>query len=233
MHLFHISDINDNIAQLNIEEARHCVQVLRKRVGDSLDLVDGQGFFYKGEIIEISRKSCLVRILSKKEQLKHNPDLKIAIAPTKNIDRLEWFLEKATEIGIDEIVPILCTRSERKRIREDRLQKILLSAMKQSLKAYLPVLHELVDFKTFIQEDHPEKQKFIAYCNDDQLLHLKNVCKKGESCLILIGPEGDFTPEEIAIAKENGFRGISLGESRLRTETAGLLSCTIFNLVNI
>ncbi len=233
MHLFHISDINDNIAQLSIEEARHCVQVLRKRVGDNLDLVDGQGFFYKGEIIEISRKSCLVRILSKKEQLKHNPDLKIAIAPTKNIDRLEWFLEKATEIGIDEIVPILCTRSERKRIREDRLQKILLSAMKQSLKAYLPVLHELVDFKTFIQEDHPEKQKFIAYCNDDQLLHLKNVCKKGESCLILIGPEGDFTPEEIAIAKENGFRGISLGESRLRTETAGLLSCTIFNLVNI
>lgn len=233
MHLFHISDINDNIAQLSIEEARHCVQVLRKRVGDSLDLVDGQGFFYKGEIMETSKKSCLVKILSQKKQSKHNPDLKIAIAPTKNIDRLEWFLEKATEIGIDEIVPVLCTRSERKRIREDRLQKILLSAMKQSLKAYLPVLHELVDFKTFIQEDHPEKQKFIAYCNDDQLLHLKNVCKKGKSCLILIGPEGDFTPEEIAIAKENGFRGISLGESRLRTETAGLLSCTIFNLVNI
>lgn len=232
MQLFYTINIEDNLAQLDEVEARHCVQVLRKRVGDSLDFVDGKGSFYKGEIIETGKKSCLIRILERRVEEKERPYFKMAIAPTKNIDRLEWYLEKATEIGIDEIVPILCARSERKRIREDRLEKIILSAMKQSLKARLPRLNPLTTFKDFINEKQEVDQKLIAYCNDDQLNHLKDTYQKGKSALILIGPEGDFNEQEINLAKENGFTGISLGKSRLRTETAGVVSCTIFNLIN-
>ncbi len=232
MQLFYTTDIEDKLARLDAVEARHCVQVLRKKVGDPLDLVDGQGSFYKGLILETSKKSCLVEILETRTVKTNRPFLKMAIAPTKNIDRLEWFLEKATEIGVDTIVPLLCARSERKRIREDRLEKILLAAMKQSLKAHLPKLQPLISFKDFIKTEHIQKDKFIAYCNDDQLKHLKTNCKKGNDTLILIGPEGDFTNEEIALAKAEGFQGVSLGESRLRTETAGVVACTIFNLEN-
>jgi len=189
MQLFHTTNIQDNLASLNEIEARHCVQVLRKKVGDQLDLVDGKGAFYKGEIIETGK-------------------------------------------GVDEIIPLLCARSERKRIREDRLEKILLSAMKQSLKANLPKLRSLIKFNDFIKEEHTVDQKLIAYCNDDQLKHLKVNYKKGNSSLILIGPEGDFNEAEIELAKANGFTGISLGKSRLRTETAGVVACTVFNLMN-
>ncbi len=232
MQLFYTTNIQDNLTSLDEIEARHCVQVLRKKVGDQLDLVDGKGSFYKGEIIETGKKSCLVKILEKREVENKRPYLQMAIAPTKNIDRLEWFLEKATEIGVDEIIPLLCARSERKRIREDRLEKILLSAMKQSLKARLPKLRSLIKFNDFIKEEHTVDQKFIAYCNDDQLKHLKTNSRKGNSGLILIGPEGDFNEAEIDLAKANGFTGISLGKSRLRTETAGVVACTVFNLIN-
>lgn len=231
MQLFYTNNIEGNLAHLSVEEARHVVQVLRKKAGDAIDFVDGKGAFYKGEIIETGKKTCLINILEKREVPIDRPRLQIAIAPTKNIDRLEWFLEKATEIGIDEVIPVLCERSERKRIRQDRLEKIMLSAMKQSLKATLPKLRELTNLKSFIEEEHAIAQKFIAYCNDDELEHLQTLGNSGQSGLILIGPEGDFSPEEIARSKKHGFQGVSLGQSRLRTETAGVVACTIFNML--
>ncbi|MFK7772110.1 MAG: 16S rRNA (uracil(1498)-N(3))-methyltransferase [Saprospiraceae bacterium] len=229
MQLFFTKNITGNIATFEAEEARH-IQVLRKQVGDVLHFVDGAGGMYKGEITEIHKKQCLLSILE------HNPSynerkvkLHIAIAPTKNIARLEWFLEKATEIGIDEITPILCVRSERKRIRTDRLEKITMSAMKQSLKAYMPKLNELTDSKEFMKQNNDDI-KYIAYCNDDALNHLKKEYSTAKNVTILIGPEGDFSPKEIKLALENGYQGISLGTSRLRTETAGIVACHIINL---
>lgn len=229
MQLFFTKNIQGNIATFEMEEARH-IQVLRKKIGDQLRFVDGAGGMYLGEIIEVHKKQCMLRILE------HNPSynerkvkLHIAIAPTKNIARLEWFLEKATEIGIDEITPILCDRSERKRIRTDRLGKITMSAMKQSLKAYLPKLNELADYQDFIKQGNDDV-KYIAYCNDDALNHLKKEYSTAENVTILIGPEGDFSPKEVKLALENGYKGISLGESRLRTETAGIVACHIINL---
>jgi len=232
MQLFYTINIEDNIAHLSEEEARHCVQVLRKKVGDILDLVDGAGHFYKGEIMETGKKRCMVNIIERRAMETGRPKLTMAIAPTKNIDRLEWFMEKATEIGIDEVIPLLCTRSERKRIRLDRLEKILVSAMKQSLKAHLPKLRDLSPFKEFIKEAHHFDHKLIAYCNDDQLPLLQSTYQAGNSALILIGPEGDFHEDEIVLAKAQSFQGISLGKSRLRTETAGLVACTVFNAQN-
>lgn len=229
MQLFFTKNITGNIATFETEEARH-IQVLRKKIGDVLHFVDGVGGMYQGEIIEVHKKQCLLSIIE------HTPSynerkvkLHIAIAPTKNIARLEWFLEKATEIGIDEITPILCDRSERKRIRTDRLGKITMSAMKQSLKAYLPKLNELTDYQDFIKQSNDDV-KYIAYCNDDALNHLKKEYSLAENVTILIGPEGDFSPKEIQLALENGYQGISLGSSRLRTETAGIAACHIINL---
>ena len=229
MQLFFTKNITGNIATFEAEEARH-LQVLRKKIGDQLHFVDGAGGMYLGEIIEVHKKQCLLSILE------HNPSynerkvkLHIAIAPTKNIARLEWFLEKVTEIGIDEITPILCDRSERKRIRTDRLEKITMSAMKQSLKAYLPKLNELTDYQDFIKQNNDDL-KYIAYCNDDALKHLKKEYSSAENVTILIGPEGDFSPKEVRLALENGYKGISLGASRLRTETAGIAACHIINL---
>jgi len=230
MQLFFTKNITENIATFEAEEARH-LQVLRKKIGDQLHFVDGEGGMYLGEIIEVHKKSCLLKILE--HQLSYNErkvKLLIAIAPTKNIARLEWFLEKATEIGIDEITPILCDRSERKRIRTDRLEKITMSAMKQSLKAYLPKLNELTDYQSFIKQNN-DNVKYIAYCNDGALSHLKKEYSSAENVTILIGPEGDFSPKEIKIALENGYQGISLGKSRLRTETAGIAACHIVNLM--
>jgi len=229
MQLFFTKNIKGNIATFETEEARH-IQVLRKNVGDVLQFVDGEGGMYKGEIIELHKKQCLLSILE------HIPlynerkvKLHIGIAPTKNIARLEWFLEKATEIGIEEITPILCDRSERKRIRTDRLEKITMSAMKQSLKAFLPKLNELTNYQAFIKKRNDDI-KYIAYCNDNALSHLKKEYSGAKNVTILIGPEGDFSPKEVKLALENSFQGISLGTSRLRTETAGIAACHIISL---
>lgn len=234
MNLFFIENIDGEIAILPDDEARHCVQSLRKKVGDTIYFVDGKGGFYAGEITEANRKRCAVRIIEQQQNY-HQPNVRlhIAIAPTKNISRLEWFLEKATEIGISEVTPLLCQRSERKHIRTDRLQKIMLTAMKQSLKAYLPKLNELTNFKDFILAQNSVKSRtFIAHCNEGEKPHLKDVCKVKQDTLILIGPEGDFSPEEVALALQHQYEAISLGKSRLRTETAGLAACHIINLVN-
>ncbi|MEM6964675.1 MAG: 16S rRNA (uracil(1498)-N(3))-methyltransferase [Bacteroidota bacterium] len=231
MQFFYTENIADGIATFTEEEARH-VHVLRKKVGDVLHFVDGKGGLYQGEIMEVGKRQCSLSILRRTPAFNERKfKLHIAIAPTKNINRLEWFLEKATEIGIEEITPILCDRSERKKIRTDRLRKILLSAMKQSLKAKLPKLNELIDFQDFMN-DKIASNKFIAYCNDDKLEHLKKVYSPLTDATILIGPEGDFSTKEIALALENGYKGVSLGKSRLRTETAGVIACHIVEMLN-
>ena len=234
MNLFYVENIENGMAILPDDEARHCVQSLRKKAGDTIHFVDGKGGFYTGEIVEANRKRCTVRITQ--QQQNYEPSqvhLHIGIAPTKNINRLEWFLEKATEIGISEITPILCQRSERKTVRTDRLQKIMLTAMKQSLKAYLPKLNELTNFKDFIRTQNSVKSRtFIAHCSEGEKPHLKDIYKAKQNTLILIGPEGDFSPEEVALALQHQYEAISLGKSRLRTETAGLAACHIINLVN-
>lgn len=232
MQLFYLPEINDQQVTLSPDESKHAVKVLRLSEGDQLRIVDGKGGFYHATISDPNPKKCTIRIEEVQHEFgKKNFRLHIAIAPTKNIDRLEWFLEKCTEIGIDEITPILCEHSERKIIKPERLEKILVAAMKQSVKAYLPKLNELTGFKDFIQQEYGAN-KYIAHCYEGEKRHLKNRVKQGEDVLILIGPEGDFSPTEVEIAQKNGFEEISLGDARLRTETAGVVACHIVNLAN-
>lgn len=229
--IFYTPDIL-NSPELPTEEEQHCVRVLRKKEGDSVLLTDGKGYFYKAEIIQANQKHCIVNILETIRQSKSwNFDLQIAFAPTKNIDRIEWFSEKATEIGIDRFTPLLCRHSERKEIKNQRIEKILISAMKQSEKAYLPQLDEMLPFNDFIKQQF-EGRKFIAHCYDGHKQLLKDIYKKEEAVLILIGPEGDFSEEEVQLALDNGFEPISLGESRLRTETAALVACHTIHVLN-
>lgn len=231
MHLFYTPDINSQTA-LPDEEAGHAVRVLRLQSGDEVELTDGQGNFYRAEIITATPKHCLVRIIETMPQaLLWSGHLHIAMAPTKNMDRTEWFAEKATEIGFDELTFLNCRFSERKVIKTERIEKILVSAMKQSLKARLPRLNEMTDFARFVTQPF-EGQKFIAHCYKGTKPLLKEVVKSGQDALVLIGPEGDFSEEEVALAEANGFIPISLGRSRLRTETAALVACHILQMAN-
>jgi len=232
MNLFYTTDIRGNLAVFHDEEARHCTQVLRHKQGDVVHFVDGVGAFYEGVILDFTKKECSIQIQQRQEESPKTHRTHIAIAPTKNIDRFEWFLEKTTEIGIDEVTPLLCEHSERRQIRLDRLEKILIAAMKQSLKATLPKLNDLTSFGEFISQN-TDQQSFIAYLGEESNPHLKDVCQPNQSVMVLIGPEGDFSPKEIQIALGHGFTGVSLGESRLRTETAGIVACHIINLINI
>ncbi len=232
MQLFYSTQNDEKLAQLPEEEARHCIQVLRHQVGDFIQWVDGKGTLFKGTIIETSKKKCVLEITEKQFPFHPNPvAVHIAIAPTKNSSRFEWFLEKATEIGISEITPLYCEHSERKHIRESRLNKVLLAAMKQSLKAYLPTLHPLTRFQDFIEAQKGHPSTFIAHCQSSDLPALKSVYRKGADATVLIGPEGDFSNSEIEKALEHGFTAISLGKNRLRTETAGLVACHTVNLL--
>ena len=228
--LFFTQKIENGFAVFEEEEGRHLTSVLRKKTGDLLQLTDGQGFFYQAELSDAGKRQVLARIVSKTAAPPPRAGrLHIAIAPTKQMERLEWFLEKATEIGIDEITPLLCKRSERDTVRLDRLEKILVSAMKQSLRAWLPKLNQPTRFQDFIKKTG-EEQKRLAWCSDEPLPHLKTTLNLGQNTVIAIGPEGDFSPEEVQLALTNGFQGVGLGEARLRTETAGLLAVTVFNL---
>lgn len=234
MHIAYFADIKNGITSLPEEESKHLVKVLRKQEGDQFYIVDGQGSLYHVEITTASPKRCEVRILSTKENYnKRKNYLHIAIAPTKNIDRLEWFLEKATEIGIEEITPILCEHSERKVIKEDRLEKVIISAMKQSQQAFLPKLNSLTKFSDFIKQFNTltHQQLFIAHCEDKEKHNLKNQSTT-TNAVVLIGPEGDFSTSEIEMALKNNFKPISLGETRLRTETAGIVACHTIQLLN-
>ncbi len=232
MQLFYFPDISGSEVVLNETESRHAVKVLRLTEGSRVQIIDGKGGFYEAEISVAHHKKCKLLITNSIQEFeKKDFKLHIAIAPTKNIDRYEWFLEKCTEIGIDEITPLLSEHSERKIIKPERLNKILVAAMKQSLKAYLPKLNTITNFNEFISNSN-SPNKYIAHCNDGDKVHLKNCIKPGEDILILIGPEGDFSDEEVALAKENGFTEVSLGTARLRTETAGVVACHIANLMN-
>lgn len=234
MQLFFTTDIRGNFAYFDETESRHLTQVLRRKVGDTVQLTDGRGTLFSGEIIEVGKRTCVVAIQNAITNFEARSfRLHIAIAPTKNMDRIEWFLEKATEIGIDEITPLICKRSERNVIKTERLKGVLASAMKQSLKTFLPIIHEAVDFQQFMKQKFVEdEQKFIAYCNDAERHPLSKMYQKSKNCVLLIGPEGDFTESEVAAAFKQNFVGVSLGNSRLRTETAGVVACHTINLLN-
>jgi len=230
MQLFYLEHPEKEII-LSAEESKHATKVLRKKEGDILNFTDGKGSFYKAEITVADTRKCRLKVVSTEQKTKqHNYHLHIAIAPTKNMDRYEWFLEKATEIGIDEITPIICSHSERKVIKTERCNRILLSAMKQSLKFHLPKLNEAIMLKDFLKQDF-EGNKYIAHCEDGEKTAL-SVEDKAEKTTILIGPEGDFSPNEIEMALQNQFKAVSLGTSRLRTETAGLVAVHTINLKN-
>jgi 16S rRNA (uracil1498-N3)-methyltransferase len=234
MHLFYTPDINTSTYVLSEEESKHCIKVLRLNEGDRIYLVDGRGGFYETHIIEAHPKRCMVQVLDVKLNFgKRNYHLHMAISPLKFSDRFEWFLEKATEIGIDEISPILTLRSEKKDIKLERCNKIIEAAMKQSKKAFHPKINELTTYEKFLQNTPNDAQLYIAHCLEGQkksLMDFANIQPK--KYLILIGPEGDFTEEEITLAKSNNFTEITLGEARLRTETAAIKACAVISFIN-
>ena len=231
MALFYAPDITDNW-ELPEEEAAHSIRVLRLSVGSEIEITDGKGHFYKAEISSIAGKHCYVQAKETIEQPKGwQGRVHIAIAPTKNIDRIEWMVEKAVEIGLDEITFLNCRFSERKVVKTDRIERIVVSAMKQSLKPFKTQVNELVDFKKFIAQP-TEGAKYIAHCYESEKLLLKDALQAGEDATVLIGPEGDFSPEEVELAIKAGYRPVSLGNSRLRTETAGLVACHTYIMKN-
>lgn len=234
MHVFYTPDIAGEEYTLNAEESRHCIRVLRLQQGSLIYLVDGRGGFYQAKISRPDPQKTTLNIVDKQTNYgRRNYSLHIAIAPTKQIERFEWFLEKATEIGIDEITPVICSRSERRDIKTERLQKIITSAVKQSIKAYHPQLNPPLKLADFISGQNDGGQnKYIAHCLDTNKLPLKNRYLPGNNCVVLIGPEGDFTAKEIEQATQNNFFAISLGNSRLRTETAALEACFEINFMN-
>ena len=232
MHIFYTPELSERQYTLDETESKHCVRVLRLEQGDQITLVDGRGGYFTAEITDPNPKRCSVKIIRSELNFGLRKfQVHVAIAPTKNIERIEWFLEKATEIGLDRVTPLLCRYSERKEIKPERLEKVMVSAMKQSLKAYLPQLDELTKFKDLISEPF-DGQKFVAHCEEQHRDLLKDLVIPNQNYLILIGPEGDFSSEEIEMALDAGFRPVSLGDSRLRTETAGLVACHTFNLLN-
>jgi len=233
MQLFYSPDINESTEQFsfNKEESKHITKVLRKKEGDILHITNGYGWFFKAEISIATIKNCEANIIEKEFQQKHNYYLHLVVAPTKMNDRYEWFLEKATEIGVDSITPIICDHSERKLIKHERFRKILQSAMKQSLQCYLPKLNEAIKFSDFINQDF-DGQLFIAHCEESERKSLKNELLPNREVTILIGPEGDFSVKEIETAIQNKFIPVTLGVTRLRTETAAIVACHSVAFIN-
>lgn len=247
MNLFYTPDITGNLYSLNEEESRHCQKVLRLHDGDTINLTDGKGTLFQARIKDTRGRQVELDVISRQDGYgRRDYYLHMAVAPTKNIDRFEWFLEKATEIGVDEITPVICEHSERRQLRTDRLEKVITAAMKQSLKAYHPKLNEPIPFGKFLSSLSPlipashlprfpanssPENKYIAYITSGAPL-LKQLYLKGSDALILIGPEGDFSPAEVEASLKSGFQVISLGESRLRTETAAVVACHSIQLIN-
>jgi len=213
------------------EESKHIIKVMRKKTGDILLVTNGLGFLFKTEITLASDNKCMVKIVSSEQAEKPKYHLHLAVAPTKMNDRYEWFLEKATEIGIGEITPLICDHSERKTVKTERFDKIIQSAMKQSVQYYLPKLNEPVAFKNFMKKDF-DGQKLIAHCEETDKKSLKDTVKSNENITILIGPEGDFSQNEIKTALEKGYIPVTLGATRLRTETAALVACHSVIFIN-
>jgi 16S rRNA (uracil1498-N3)-methyltransferase len=244
LYLFYTPDIAGGLYSLNEEESRHCLKVLRLANGEIIHLTDGRGNLFEAVIVQDKGKQCVVEVqanlleaggsqvaVHSKKSFGYRPyRLHIAIAPTKNIERFEWFLEKATEIGIDEITPLICEHSERRQVRTDRLEKVITAAMKQSLKAWHPELHEALDLKHFLAKPQ-DAEKYIAFITEGAP-QLQEVCVKNRDAVVLIGPEGDFSQAEVDLAISSGYQVVSLGSSRLRTETAGIVACHALYLLN-
>lgn len=229
---FYKEDLVESITDVVLDEAtsKHIVQVLRMQNGELLQITNGKGDLFTGEITEDNRKRCNVKILETTNHKPQTTNISIAISPVKNNTRFEWFLEKATEIGVNEIIPLICERTGKTALKSDRMKSILISAMLQSQQCWLPVLHEPVKFNKLVQSSD-QQQKFIAHCTDDAKRNLTDLNNESlSSKIILIGPEGDFTTEEIEQAIKNNFCAVSLGQTRLRTETAGIVAATL--LVN-
>jgi len=226
MQLFYNPDIDETTESFSFdkEESRHIIKVLRKKDSDILHVTNGLGFLFETEITLASDNKCTVQVLSVKKADAPKFRLHLAVAPTKMNDRFEWFLEKATEIGIQEITPVFCDRSERKAINPERFEKIILSAMKQSNETFLPKLNPTITFKEFIKQKN-EGLNLIAHCEETDKKSLKEILKPNEDVTMLIGPEGDFSEKEIALALENNFQPVTLGNTRLRTETAAIVAC--------
>jgi len=233
MQLFYNPDITEDTQSFffHREESKHIIKVMRKKGGDILFVTNGLGFLFKTEVTLASDNKCTVKIvgLEKAEKIKYH--LHMAVAPTKMNDRYEWFLEKATEMGISEITPIICDHSERKFVKSERFDKIILSAMKQSAQCYLPKLNDPMAFKDFIKLKN-NGQQFIAHCEETDKKSLKEMIKSAEDITILIGPEGDFSEKEIALALENNYAPVSLGNTRLRTETAAIAAVHSVAFIN-
>ena len=232
MNIFYEPNIKQTL-RLNEEESRHAVKVLRLSVGDLLYVVDGVGGFYKCQIKVSHDKKCEVKIIDETQRYGlRDYYIHLIIAPTKNLDRIEWMVEKCVEIGINEISFLQTRYSERKEIKIARIEKIAVGAMKQSLKAFLPKINEMISWKEFLKRDYSEITKMIAHLEEGNRKLIQQIAEPKSKYAILIGPEGDFSSEEINQALEKGFVPVTLGESRLRTETAGLVACHALNIVN-
>lgn len=231
MHLFFREDISQNIIEFDKDESRHIIKVLRFHKGSIIHITDGNGNLAEAVITNDSIQHCTAEIEQReKRERERDYKLSVAIAPTKNQDRFEWFVEKATEIGVDKIIPLICERSERKTLKQERLRNIAVAALKQSQHIFLPQINEEVQFGNFIDSKN-SGQKFICTLELSKG-HLKDLYKPYSDVVILIGPEGDFTKDEVNEAVQKGFTPVSLGSSRLRTETAGMVVCSIINFVN-
>lgn len=229
MKVFYFENIENNLVTLTEEESAHAVRVLRLKEGEEVSLIDGKGSLLRGNIVDAHQKRCVVEVLEKMQVYRRNYHKHLVVAPTKSIDRFEWFLEKATEIGVDEVTPLLSDRCERRHINVDRLEKILTSTMKQCIQPFRPKLNDLIKFKDFVK-NHPNG--FIAHLETGEEELLQKVYQAGKDVVILIGPEGDFSPDEVKLAKEYGYVSVSLGHSRLRVETAAVAACHTISIVN-
>jgi 16S rRNA (uracil1498-N3)-methyltransferase len=231
-NLFYQPRIQEGILFLDVEESRHCVRVLRKKAGDTITLTDGKGFFYEAVITKADPGECFFEIREQRPQAAKNYFIHLAISPTKNADRIEWFVEKATELGVDKISLIDCKNTERSFIKTERLLKVAISAMKQSVKAVLPAIEDQLLQFTEVVEHCQEQEKCIAFVDTSNPVHLKDAVANRSSYCVLIGPEGDFSSGELKTATDHGFKKVSLGPSRLRTETAGVAACHVLNLIH-
>jgi 16S rRNA (uracil1498-N3)-methyltransferase len=232
MHVFFSNQISDSGILLSKEESQHAIRVLRLKPGDEIEVLDGIGNRYHTSFAGELKKQCLLKVLSTEKVPARNTNLHVAIAPTKSVDRYEWFLEKATEFGIETITPIICNHSERKVVKMERSIKVLIAAMKQSRNAWLPELNVETSFNAFVKQPATTtEQRYIAHCYKTDLPHLKDEIEPGK-ITILIGPEGDFSENEVELAVKSGYKEISLGQSRLRTETAGIAAVHTISLMN-
>lgn len=230
MQLFYSNNISKSQCTLTEDEHIHLSKTLRKKVGDTIHIMNGLGSIYACEITKISKRESELSVRSEKQHSPQGVSIEVALAPTKNISRYEWFLEKATELGITHITPIITRYSERERLRMDRCQKILIAAMKQSMNPYLPILNPMITFAEYLSRCEAT-QRYIAYVPEDQST-LRQQLTKGTDCSICIGPEGGFEPKEIELAAQHKFKAVSLGNSRLRTETAGVIASHIAVMIN-